>query len=123
MQIPTEPDPFAPPVHLWTPDRLLWAVRVRWLVIGGFLVLAVAVHALGVFTSIAPCFYAAGAGAVLNAVNGRAVRRGHHVALATAIAIPSDHVLTTYVVVNTGGVQSPFMMMYVVEVVATAMLV
>ncbi len=123
MQIPTEPDPFPLPVHLWTPDRLLWAVRVRWLVIGGFLVLAVAVHALGVFTSIAPCFYAAGAGVVLNAVNGRAVRRGYHVALVTAIAIPSDHVLTTYVVVNTGGVQSPFMMMYVVEVVATAMLV
>ena len=123
MQILTEPDPFRPPAHLWTPDRLLWAVRVRWLVIGGFLLLAVAVHAFGVFTSIAPCFYAAGAGVVLNAVNGWAVRRGHRVALVTAIAIPSDHVLITYVVVNTGGVQSPFMMMYVVEVLATAMLV
>jgi signal transduction histidine kinase len=123
MQVPREPDPFPPPVHLWTPDRLLWAVRVRWLVIGGFLALAMAVHALGVFTSIAPCFYAAGVGAVLNSLNGWAVRRGHYVTLVTAVAIPSDHILTTYVVVNTGGVQSPFIMMYVVEVVATAMLV
>jgi signal transduction histidine kinase len=123
MQLPSELDPFPPPVRLWTPDRLLWAVRVRWLVIGGFLALAVAAHALGVFTSIAPCCYAAGVGVVLNSVNGWAVRRDHHVALVTAVAIPSDHILTTYVVVNTGGVQSPFMMMYVVEVVATAMLV
>jgi signal transduction histidine kinase len=123
MHAPTEPEPFPFLAHLWTPDRLLWAVRVRWLVIGGFLLLAVLAHVGGIFASVAPCFYAAGAGVVLNAVNSWAVRRGHRVALVTAIAIPSDHVLTTYVVVNTGGVQSPFMMMYVVQVVATAMLV
>jgi signal transduction histidine kinase len=123
VRIATKAEPSPPPAHLWAPDRLRWAVRVRWLVIVGFLVLAVAAHAFGVFSSIAPCFYAAGVGAVLNTVNGWAVRRDRRVGLVTAIAIPADHVLTTYVVVNTGGVQSPFMMMYVVEVVATAMLV
>src|SRR5262249_40497509 len=41
----------------------------------------------------------------------------------TALAIPGDVLLITYVIVNTGGVQSPFLMMYVVQVVTTAMLV
>lgn len=123
MHVQSEADPFLPPERLWIPDRLLWAVRVRWLVIGGFLLLAILAHAFGIFASIAPCFYAAAAGVVLNATNERSVRRDRHVALVTAIAIPSDHVLITYVVVNTGGVQSPFMMMYVAEVLATAMLV
>ncbi len=108
---------------LSVPDRLLWAVRVRWLVIGGFFVLAMAAHTFGLFASIVPCVYAGIVGAAMNGVNEWCVRRRRYLVPVTAIAIPMDHVLITYVVVNTGGVQSPFVTMYVVQVLATAMLV
>jgi signal transduction histidine kinase len=103
--------------------RLLWAVRVRWLVIGGFLGLAVFSQAFGLFASIRPCVEAAVIGALMNAANAYCVRRGRWVVWVTALAIPLDHVLITYVVLGTGGAQSPFVMMYVVQVLATAMLV
>ena len=41
----------------------------------------------------------------------------------TAVAVPLDHVFITYVVVHTGGVQSPLLTLYFVQVLATAMLV
>jgi signal transduction histidine kinase len=105
------------------PDRLLWAVRVRWLTIGGFFTLALAAHRFGLFASIRPCVVAAVVGAAMNAINAWCVWRRRFVFGVTAVAIPLDHLLITYVVVNTGGVQSPFVMMYVVQVLATAMLV
>jgi len=108
---------------LSAPDRLLWAVRVRWLTIVGFLLLAVVAHALGLFVSLAPVFQVAVVGGALNAVNGWCVRHRRSVLQVSAIAIPLDQVFTTYLVVNTGGVQSPFLMLYVVQVLATAMLV
>jgi two-component system NtrC family sensor kinase len=111
------------PVSFATQNQLLWAVRVRWLVIGGFLCLALMAHAVGLFGSIAPCLRAAACGVILNGLNHWCVRQRRHVTLVTAVAIPLDHVFTTYVVVNTGGAQSPFIMMYVVQVLATAMLV
>jgi len=104
-------------------DRLLWAVRVRWLAIAGFLALAVVVHLFGLFASIVPVLQVAIVGATLNALNGWSVRHGRHVLLVTAVAIPMDHLCSTYVVVNTGGVGSPFVMLYIVQVLATAMLV
>src|SRR5215470_1175931 len=103
--------------------RLLWAVRVRWLVIGGFFSLAVLGTAVGVFPSLAPCARVAVLGSFLNAANHWCVRRGRWVGWVTALAIPGDVLFITYVIVNTGGVQSPFLMMYVVQVVTTAMLV
>ena len=109
-----------PPATL---GRFTWAVRVRWLVIGGFFLLALFAHGFGLLASIAPCVGAAVVGAAMNGLNHWCVHRRRHVALVTAIAIPCDHVLITYVVINTGGVQSPLMMMYVVQVLATAMLV
>ncbi len=105
------------------PERFLWAVRVRWLVIAGFWLLALLAYASGELATIVPCVYAAAAGVLLNAINHASVRQRRHMNIVTAIAIPCDHILITYVVVNSGGVQSPFMMMYVVEVLATAMLV
>jgi signal transduction histidine kinase len=105
------------------PDRLLWAVRVRWLAIAGFLGLAVVAHAFGLFVSVAPVVYVAVLGGALNAVNGWCVRRRRFVLPVSAVAIPFDHLFATYVVINTGGVQSPFLMLYVVQVLATAMLV
>jgi signal transduction histidine kinase len=105
------------------PDRLLWAVWVRWLVIAGFLSLALVARAFGLFVSVVPCLRAAFVGGGLNAVNEWCVRRGRYVFLVTAIAVPLDHVFITYVVVNTGGAQSPFLTLYFVQVLATAMLV
>ena len=108
---------------LGSPDRLLWAVRVRWLVVGGFLLLALAAHRFGLFASLTPCWEAAAVGAAINGLNEWCVRRRRAVLLVTAVAIPFDHLLITYVVLHTGGVRSPFVMMYVVQVLATAMLV
>lgn len=105
------------------PDRLLWAVRVRWLVIGGFLGLALVAWGAGALSSPAPCVRAALVGGLLNSVNHVCVRRRRWVIAVTAVAITLDHLLITYVVANTGGVESPFIMMYFVQVVATAMLV
>jgi signal transduction histidine kinase len=106
-----------------SPDRLLWAVRVRWLVIAGFLTLAVAAHLCGLFASLVPVFGVALCGGVLNGLNGWCVRQRRHVWAVTLVAIPMDHVFSTYLVVNSGGVRSPFIMLYVVQVLATAMLV
>ena len=103
--------------------RLLWAVRVRWLVVAGFFALAIVATRAGLFASIRPCLHAAIFGAVLNGFNHWCVRRGLLVGWVTALAIPGDILLITYVTVHTGGVQSPFLMMYVVQVVTTAMLV
>src|SRR5512139_2145624 len=123
MDVPAESDINWPLGDLPSVEQLRWAVRVRWLVIGGFFLLATIGHSFGVFSSLLPCIHAALAGTILNAINHWSIRRERHVAVVTAIAIPGDHVLITYVVVNTGGVQSPFLMMYVVAVLATAILV
>jgi signal transduction histidine kinase len=108
---------------LSAPDRLLWAVRVRWLTIGGFLFLAVVAHGFGLFESITPIWQVAVWGGALNAVNGWCIRHRRYVFTVSAIAIPLDHVFTTYLVVNSGGAQSPFLVLYAVQVLATAMLV
>lgn len=106
-----------------SPDRLLWAVWVRWLAIAGFLTLAVVAQGCGLFTSIVPVVQVAILGGALNAMNDWCVRRGRFVVMVTAVAIPMDHLLSTYLVVNSGGVRSPFVMLYIVQVLATAMLV
>jgi two-component system, NtrC family, sensor kinase len=108
---------------LSAPDRLLWAVRVRWLTIAGFLLLSVVAHRFGLFESVAPVWQVALIGGGLNAVNQWCVRRRRYVLPVSAVAIPLDQVFATYLVVSTGGVQSPFLMLYVVQVLATAMLV
>lgn len=103
--------------------RLLWAVRVRWLVIAGFFSLAVVAYAVDLFPSIVPCVTAAGIATLVNAANHFCLLRRRFVGAVTALAIPGDVVLITYLTMHTGGIQSPFVMMYVVQVVATAMLV
>jgi signal transduction histidine kinase len=105
------------------PDRLLWAVRVRWLVIVGFFCLAAIARFTGALASLQPCAVAAVVGLVLNSVDHLCVRTNRYLVAVTLVAIPMDHVLITYVVVNTGDVVSPFIMMYFVQVVTTAMLV
>jgi signal transduction histidine kinase len=108
---------------LSAPDRLLWAVRVRWLALLGFWILAVAAHGFGLFVSVVPIFQVGVLGGALNVVNGWCVRHRRNVLAVSAIAIPLDHVFITYLVLQTGGAQSPFLVLYFVEVLATAMLV
>lgn len=104
-------------------ERLRWAVRVRWLVIGGCMGLAVGARAVGAGVPLRLCGVVALIGAVMNGVNSWSVRRGRWVGAVTACAVPLDQVLITVVVLATGGTRSPFVTMYVVQVLATAMLV
>ena len=104
-------------------ERLLWAVRVRWLAIGGFSVLAALAWLAGVLPSPQPGAVAGLTSAALNAANHWCVARRRYVRTVTALAIPTDVLLITYLIVCTGGTRSPFIMLYVVQVVATAMLV
>ncbi len=109
---------------LWSsPERLLWAVRVRWLAIVGFVPIALVAHAWGLFASFMPIVYAAVLGGLLNAFNGWCIRHRRFVFRVSIVAIPMDHVFTTYLIIHTGGAQSPFVVVYAVQVLATAMLV
>ena len=104
-------------------DRLGWAVRIRWLAIGGFSLLAGLGWWLETLAELAPCVVAGGAAALVNALNQWCVARWRGVRAVTGLAIPADVALITYLIVATGGLGSPFVMLYVVQVVATAMLV
>ena len=104
-------------------ERLLWAVRVRWAVLGGFSGLAAALHLAGVFADIRPLGWAVLLGACTNAVNHVCVRRRRGVIAATVVAVVMDNVLITFSSASTGGFHSPMVVMYSVQVVATAMLV
>jgi signal transduction histidine kinase len=104
-------------------DRLLWAVRVRWLAIAGFSALAVVAWTVGVLPSLRASAAAGVASAALNAANHWCVIRRRYLHRVTALAIPADVLLITFLIVRTGGTDSPFIMLYVVQVVATAMLV
>ena len=104
-------------------ERLIWAVRVRWLAIGGFSVLAVLAWSAGVLPSLRPGAVAALTSLALNGLNHWSVARWRQVGAVSALAIPADVLLITYLIFHTGGTQSPFVMLYVVQVVATAMLV
>ena len=105
------------------PERLRWAVRVRWLVLAGFLSLGLLAGAAGLFSSMRPLAVTAALGAAMNALNGWCVRRQRRVLGVSAAAIGLDLVLITTLVVSTGGVESPFVVLYFVQVLATAMLV
>lgn len=104
-------------------ERLMWAVRVRWAVIGGSLGLAALLHLAGVFADIRLLAVAALAGLVVNGVNHASVARGRGVVAVTIVAVVLDNALITLCSAATGGFHSPMVVMFSVQVVATAMLV
>lgn len=104
-------------------ERFQWAVRIRWLTIAGFLALGLGAWRAGVLLDPWPCAGAAMGAALCNGVNHLAVRRWQRVAAATLLAVVGDVVLITLLVVETGGMASPFLAMYSVQVLAAAMLV
>jgi len=103
--------------------HLRWAILVRWLAVGGFSLLAAVAWHLGTLAAPLPCLFAAAAAAAVNALNQWCVRQGRALRTITALAIVADVLLITFLIVRTGGAASPFVMLYVVQVVATALLV
>lgn len=103
--------------------HLRWAVRVRWLAIGGFSALALLDWRLGLLPDPwTPLVIGSAAGAV-NALNHWCVGRGRGLRRVTTLALTADVALITLLILDTGGARSPFVMLYVVQVVATALLV
>jgi len=103
-------------------ERFGWAIIVRWLVIGGFLALALTARVLGRLASVEACLMAATVGSFVNAVNRWSLRHWRFIGVVSVGAVVGDVVLISWVVVGTGGLRSPFVMMYVVQVVTTALL-
>lgn len=104
------------------PERLTWAVWVRWLVIGGFFGLAMLAYAAGVVPDWRPCLAAAVAVGTVNGVTGYCLDRRWWVGTVSAVGIGLDQLVITFVVASTGGTASPFVLVYVVQVLTTAML-
>ena len=101
-------------------ERLRWAVRIRALVIALFLAVALAARAAGVPWSLAPLLVVALLGAVMDAIAAVCVRRWRGVGAMILWTAAGDAVLITIVVRATGGAHSPFLLLYAVQVVTTA---
>lgn len=104
-------------------EQFRWAVRVRWVAIGGFLLLGMFAWGAGVLRDPSTCVIAAAAATALNLANRAAVRRWRLVGAATAAAVAGDVLLISFLVTRTGGEQSPFLAMYAIQVLAAALLV
>lgn len=106
-----------------TRERLRWSLRVRATVIAVFLVVAVAGWMRGVLPALGPALVASLGGAIMNAWAGRRVARWRGIGGMLAWTSLGDAVLITYVVAWTGGVASPFLSLYVLQVLTAALVV
>ncbi|MCC6849525.1 MAG: HAMP domain-containing histidine kinase [Deltaproteobacteria bacterium] len=106
-----------------TPDRLRWSVRVRATVIVVFLAVAVAGWRRGVLPALGPALVAAVVGGVMNRLAAGRIARWERIPGMLAWTGAGDAVLITYVVAWTGGAASPFLFLYVVQVLTTAIVV
>lgn len=104
-------------------NRLLWAVRVRWLTIAGFTILSALAYEVGVLSQARPWLVVGAVSSLLNACNHLRLRRGSQVSAVSVAAIATDHLVTTWLVWVTGGWESPFLVIHGVAVVGTALLV
>ena len=95
-------------------------MRIRALVIALFLAVALAARAAGVPWSLAPLLVVALLGAVMDAIAAVCVRRWRGVGAMILWTAAGDAVLITIVVRATGGAHSPFLLLYAVQVVTTA---
>src|SRR5512144_1424423 len=84
-------------------DHLRWAVRVRWLAIGGFSALALAAWRLGMLADLRAPAATGTAAAVVNALNHWCVRRGWGLRRVTTLAVTADVALITLLILYTGG--------------------
>ncbi|MCC6763687.1 MAG: HAMP domain-containing histidine kinase [Deltaproteobacteria bacterium] len=106
-----------------TRDRLRWSVRVRATVIVVFLAVAVAGWLRGVLPALGPALVAAVVGGVMNRLAAGRIARWERIPQMLAWTGVGDAVLITYVVARTGGTASPFLFLYVVQVLTTAIVV
>jgi signal transduction histidine kinase len=104
-------------------ERLRWAVRIRGAVIASFLAVAALAHASGLVPALAPVLLAALAGAAMNGVAAACVRRWRGIGAMIVWSGAADAILITIVVRQTGGTRSPFLFLYVVQVVTAALVV
>jgi signal transduction histidine kinase len=104
-------------------ERLRWAVRIRGTVIVSFLVVAVVARASGLVASLGPVVLAALAGAAMNGAAAACIRRWRGVGAMVVWSGAADALLITIVVRQTGGTRSPFLFLYVVQVVTAALVV
>jgi len=118
-------------VHRWrrltlrraTRQRLRWAIRIRGAVIALFLGVAITAALAGISPWLVPALAASVAGTVMNVAAAACVRRRRGIAPMLAWSGIGDAVLITYVVRATGGVASPFLFLYVVQVLTSALVV
>ena len=106
-----------------TPERLRWSLRVRATVIVVFLAVAIAGWMRGVLPTLGPALVAASGGAVMNWWASRRVARWRGIRGMLAGTSAGDALLITYVVARTGGTASPFLFLYVLQVLTTALVV
>jgi signal transduction histidine kinase len=106
-----------------TRERLRWTVRVRAIVIAVFLVVALAAAARGVLPSLVPALVAAVAGTLMNLRAARRVAAWDGIPTMLVWTGAGDALLITYVVASTGGTTSPFLFLYVLQVLTTALVV
>jgi signal transduction histidine kinase len=106
-----------------TRERLRWAIRIRAAVIGLFLALASAAWAASLLASLGPPLLAAVAGTALNLAVAACVRRWRGIGAMLLWSGAGDVLIITYVVWATGGSDSPFLFLYALQVVTTALLV
>lgn len=104
-------------------ERLRWAMRVRGGVIVLFLAVALVAFAIGVLPSLGPALVASAAGAVMNLAAARRVARWQRIPSMLIWTGLGDAALITYVVAVTGGTASPFLLLYVMQVLTAALLV
>lgn len=96
---------------------------MRATVIAVFLAVAVIGWMRGGLPSLVPAVVAATAGAAMNLLAARRVARWERIPSMLLWTGGGDAVLITYVVVATGGTTSPFLFMYVLQVLTTALVV
>ncbi len=101
-------------------ERLRWAVRIRGLVIALFLAVALAARTAGIPWPLAPLLVAALLGAVMDGIAAVCVRRWRGIGAMILWTAAGDAVLITIVAHATGGAHSPFLFLYAVQVVTTA---
>ena len=104
-------------------ERLRWAVRVRGAVIVLFLCVAAVAFAMGALPSLGPALAAGAAGGLMNVVAARRVARWHRIPSMLLWTGIGDAAIITYVVAATGGTASPFLLLYVMQVLTAALLV
>ena len=104
-------------------ERLRWAVRIRAAVIVLFLAVALAARSAGLFPSLGPALAAAAAGTLMNLAAAARVRRWRGIPAMIAWTGAGDALIITYVVWATGGTASPFLFLYAVQAVTTALVV